>query len=146
MIFHSTHVCAQVAAFVLSHTTAPVRSKFCLQDHACEGARNLCATARPVSCTRTCPLSLSPLKKHDTKTLSRVRSSARDVTSQARSLTSIQAMAPRPLCNCSTFIAMSTKCTTLGTPPKHVASLGHVEKQDKCSSVFWSDIHSHTHT
>ena len=61
VIFHSTHVSAQVAARVLSHTTAPVRSKFCLQGYACEGARNLCATARPVGCTRTCPL--SPLKK-----------------------------------------------------------------------------------
>ena len=64
MIFHSTHVCAQVAARVLSHTSAPVPSKFCLQGHACEGAGNLCATARPVCCTRTCPL--SPLKKNMT--------------------------------------------------------------------------------
>ena len=39
---------------------------------------------------------------------------------------------------------MSTECPTFGTAPKHVASLGHVEKQDKCSSVFWSDIHSHS--
>ena len=67
MICHSTHASAQVAARVLSRTTAPVRSKFCLQGNACEDARNLCATGSPVCCTKTCPLTLC--KKHDTKNL-----------------------------------------------------------------------------
>ena len=64
MILHSTHHSAQLISRELSYTSAPVRSKFCLQGHACEGAGNLCATARPVCCTRTCPL--SPLKKNMT--------------------------------------------------------------------------------
>ena len=63
VILHSTHHSAQLISRELSHTTVPVPSKFCLQGHACEGARNLCATARPVCCTRTCPL--SPIKKRD---------------------------------------------------------------------------------
>ena len=58
VIFHTTHSGAQVAACVLSHTTAPVRSTCCLQGNACEDARNVCATARPVRCAKTCPLSL----------------------------------------------------------------------------------------
>ena len=36
LIFHSTHASAQVAALVLSHTTAPVLSKFCLHGNECE--------------------------------------------------------------------------------------------------------------
>ena len=47
LIYHSTRASAEVAARLLSHTTAPVLSKFCLQGKACEDARNLCATARP---------------------------------------------------------------------------------------------------
>ena len=43
---------------MLSRTTEPARSKFCLQRNACEDARDVCATARPACCTKTCPLSL----------------------------------------------------------------------------------------
>ena len=43
---------------MLSHTTARARSKFRLQRNACEDARDVCATARPACCTKTCPLSL----------------------------------------------------------------------------------------
>ena len=69
VIFHSAHAGAHAAACVLSHTTAPVRSKYCMQGNACEDARNVCATARPVRSTRTYPL---PLRKNMTPgTLSR---------------------------------------------------------------------------
>ena len=44
-IFHSTHANEKVAACVLSHTTEPAWSKFCLQRNACEDARDVCATA-----------------------------------------------------------------------------------------------------
>ena len=45
LIFHSTHANEKVAARVLSHTTEPAWSKFCLQRNACEDARDVCATA-----------------------------------------------------------------------------------------------------
>ena len=92
MIFHSTNASAQATARVLSHTFAPVRSKFCLQGNACEDARNLCATGSPVCCTQTFPLTLC--KNMTPKTLSRETSKARDVTLQARSQTSTQTAAP----------------------------------------------------
>ena len=52
-------------------------------------------------------------------------------------------MAPGPQRNCSAFTALQTECLTSGTAPKHVASLSNVEKQDKCASMFWSDLHPH---
>ena len=77
---------------------------------------------------------------HDTKTLSRETSQARGVTLRARSQTSIQAVAPTPQGNCSALIAMSTKCHTFGTTPKHVASCGYVEMRDKLASMFSSEV------
>ena len=56
MICHSTDASAHVAARVLSHTTETAWSKFCLQRKSCEDARNLCATACPIYCTKSCPL------------------------------------------------------------------------------------------
>ena len=43
----------------------------------------------------------------------------------------------------SNFHHHVNRCPTFGTAPKHVAPLGHVEQQDKFSSVFWSNMHSH---
>ena len=51
----------------------------------------------------------------------------------------IQAVAPGPLRNCSAFIARSNKCPTFGTTPKHVASCGYVEMQDKFALIFKCD-------
>ena len=54
-------------------------------------------------------------------------------------------MAPGPQSPCSAFIAMSTKCSTFGTTPKHVASCGYVEMRDKiaCSGVIHSPVMGH---
>ena len=49
VIFHRTHACAQVAARVLSHTTAPRWAKFCLHENDCEDTRDVCATGSPVT-------------------------------------------------------------------------------------------------
>ena len=142
MIFYSTDAGAHVAAPVRSHTTAPVRSKFCLQGNACEDARNLCATGSPVCCTKTCPLTLC--KNMTPKPLSRETSKARDVTLQARSQTSTQTVASLGLLrNGSAFTAKRTKFLTFGTVRYRVASFGYVEAQNKFAFMFWSASHPH---
>ena len=111
--------------------------KVLLRRNACEDARNLCATESPACCTKTCPLSLRQnmtrepcLERHPKHEMSRYKHVRK---------TSIQAVAPGPLCNCSAFIARSNKCPTFGTTPKHVASCGYVEMQDKVALMFQSD-------
>ena len=102
----------------------------------------MCATESPACCSRTCPITLR-------KNMTPVNLVSRDIQSTRCHATSTFAkqvskqVAPGPLCNCSAFIAMSTKCPTFGTTPKHVASCGYVEKQDKFASIFWSDLHPH---
>ena len=54
LICHSTHANEKVAARVLSHTTEPAWSKFCLQRNACEDARDVCAPESP-----TCHVSVA---------------------------------------------------------------------------------------
>ena len=99
----------------------------------------------PACCTKTCPARWSKelsLRKNMTREpcLERHPKHEMSLYKHVRK-TSIQAMAPGPLrlCNCSAFIAMSTKCSTFGTTPKHVASCGYVEKQDKFAS--WDLTH-----
>ena len=105
VIFHNIHASAQIAARVLSHTTAPVRSKFCLQDHACEGAGQfLCDCA---SCLLHQDMSLSLLLKNMISKPCLERHPEHEMSryKHVRSQVSKQWHQDRCACNCSTFIA-----------------------------------------
>ena len=84
-------------------------------------------------------MSSYPSSNHDTNTLTRETSKARDVTLHARKL--VSKLWHHLDCTCSACTAMRTKCLTFGTVPDHVTSFGCLEKQDKFALMFCSGTH-----